>query len=66
MTYELNTLTGMTVEEAIKVLNTMTMVHHIEVEEETEYFNGSIIVNYTYEFEIEDGKLLEPYEMYEE
>lgn len=66
MTYELNTLTGMTVEEAIKVLNTMTMVHHIEVEEETEYLNGSIIVNYTYEFEIEDGKLLEPYEMYEE
>lgn len=64
--YELNTLTGMTVEEAIKVLNTMTMVHHIEVEEETEYLNGSIIVNYTYEFEIEDSKLLEPYEMYEE
>ena len=54
----LNTLFGMTKEEALATLNAMNEVYHIEVEEETECYNGTIIVNYNYELEIEDNKVL--------
>ena len=62
----LETLFGMTKEEALETLNTMNGVHHIEVEEETEHYNGSIIVNYNYELEIEDNKVLHGVFSYED
>ena len=54
----LETLFGMTKEEALETLKTMKGVWHVEVEEETEYINGSIIVNHNYEMEIEDNHIL--------
>ena len=54
----LETLFGMTKEKALETLKTMKEVFHIEVEEETEHYTGSIIVNYNYELEIEDNKIL--------
>lgn len=62
----LETLFGMTKEEALETLKTMKEVFRIEVEEETEYFNGSIIVNYNYELEIEDNKVLHGVFSYED
>ena len=62
----LEILYGMTKEEAIETLKAMNAVHHIEVEEETEYYNGSIVVNYNYELEIEDNKVLNGVFSYED
>ena len=62
----LETLYGMTKEEAIETLKKMNTVYHIEVEEETEYYNGSIVVNYNYELEIEDNKILHGVFSYED
>lgn len=62
----LEVLFGMTKEEALETLNTMKGVYHIEVEEETEHYNGSIIVNYNYELEIEDNKILHGIFSYED
>ena len=62
----LKTLAGMTKETALETLKTMKDVYHIEVEEETEYMNGSIIVNYNYEMEIEDNKVLNGVFSYED
>lgn len=62
----LETLFGMTKEEALETLKIMNGVYHIEVEEETEYFNGTITVNYNYELEIEDNKVLHGVFSYED
>lgn len=63
---KLETLFGMTKEEALATLKTMEDVHHIEIEEETEHYNGSIIINYTYELEVEDNKVLNGIFSYED
>ena len=62
----LEILFGMTKEEALETLSTMKNILHIEVEEETEHYNGSIIVNYNYELEIEDNKVLHGVFSYED
>ena len=62
----LETLYGMTKEKAIETLKKMNPVYHIEVEEETEYYTGSIVVNYNYELEIEDNKILHGVFSYED
>ena len=62
----LEVLFGMTKEEALKTLKAMKEVFHIEVEEETEHYNGSIIVNYNYELEVEDNKILHGVFSYED
>lgn len=62
----LETLFGMTKEEALATLNANESVFHIEVEEETEHYNGSIIVNYNYELEVEDNKVLHGVFSYED
>lgn len=62
----LETLFGITKEEALETLKTMNGVFHIEVEEETEHFNGTITVNYNYELEIEDNKILHGVFSYED
>lgn len=62
----LEILFGITKEEALKTLKTMKEVFHIEVEEETEHYNGSIIVNYNYELEVEDNKVLHGVFSYED
>jgi hypothetical protein len=56
----------MTKEEALATLKASKEVFHLEVEEETEYFNGSIFVNYTYELEVEDNKVLHGVFSYED
>ena len=50
----------------LETLKKMNTVYHIEVEEETEYYNGSIVVNYNYELEIEDNKILHGVFSYED
>lgn len=62
----LEILFGMTKEEALTTLKTMEGIFHIETEEETEHYNGSIIINYTYELEIEDNKVLNGIFSYED
>lgn len=62
----LEVLFGMTKEEALKTLKTIKEVFHIEVEEETEHYNGSIVVNYNYELEVEDNKVLHGVFSYED
>lgn len=52
-------LYGMTMEQALIALGTMEDVYDIEVFEETEDFHGLIVVNHTYELEIEDDEVLE-------
>ena len=62
----LDKLFGVTKDEALETLKIMESVHHIEVEDETEYMNGSIIVNYNYELEIEDNHVLHGVFSYED
>ena len=62
----LNTVYGMTKEDALAKLETMKEVFHIEVEEETELYNGTITVNYNYELEVEGGKVLKGVFSYED
>ena len=63
---KLEVLFGRTKEEALETLKAMVEVFHIEIEEETEHYNGSIIVNYNYELEIEDNKILHGIFSYED